>query len=122
MAGGSGGPKPAEALRPSAAEVAARWPAAAHLLLPAATATSLEEQVARLKEVVAGVDTSTEAPAAEVLVLWYFSCPLKSAVRKVVGGVMNSAKGSMEELLTREVARGVEGLLGEEDTAMAVSR
>ena len=122
MAGGSGGCKPAEVLEPAAAEVAARWPAAAPLLLPAATAASLEAQVARLKEVVAGVDASTEAAAAEVLVLWYFNCPLRSAVRKVVGGVMNSVKGSLVDLLTKEVATGVERILGEEDTAMVVSR
>ena len=94
MPGGGGSSRPAELLRPGRAEVEKDWQVATHLLLPVLQAPHLEEQVEKVKQAVVEVDEKTNDALAEVLVLWYFNSPLKSAVRKVIGNCMNSLKST----------------------------
>ena len=56
--------------------------------------------------------------------LWYFSSPLKSALRKVIGNCMNSIKSTqLAEAVTERVTSKVSSLCkDEEDASMAVSR
>ena len=125
MPGGGGSSKPAELLRPGKGAVEEQWTDAAPLLLPVLQAADLEQQVDRIKTAVAQVEESAVKALAEVLVLWYFSSPLKSAVRKVVGNCMNSTKNQqLAEALTEEVTLQVDKLCQEEDgdTNLAVSR
>jgi len=124
MPGGGGSSRPAELLRPGKAEVEKHWQAAAHLLLPVLQAPHLEEQVEKVKQAVVGVDEETKDALAEVLVMWYFTSPLKSSVRKVIGNCMNSTKSTqLAEAVTEQVTVKVSSLCKEEeDTSMAISR
>ena len=124
MPGEGGSSRPAELLRPGKAEVEKKWQPASHLLLPVLQACHLEEQVEKVKQAVAEIDDEASAALAEVLVLWYFNSPLKSAVRKVIGNCMNSIKSTqLANALTEQVTVRVSLLCKEEeDASMAVSR
>ena len=125
MPGGGGSSRHAELLSPGKAEVEKQWQVAAHLLLPVLQALHLEEQVEKVKQAVVEVKEEASDALAEVLVLWYFTSPLKSAVRKVIGNCMNSIKSTqMAEALTEQVTIKVILLCKEkeDDASMAVSR
>ena len=127
MPGGGGSSRPAELLRPGQVELEKQWHVAAHLLLPVVHAVHLEEQVEKVKQAVLDVDEEAKDALAEVIVRWYFTSPLKSAVRKVIGNCMNSLKSSeLSKAVTEQVTLNVSLLCKqeeeEEDASLAVSR